>query len=118
MAARSSDFVGTWRLISAVQNGRDVTALCDAEVVYWLDGEHLRMKSTGGSVEGTCHLDPSHDPAHLDLSYEWEGQTLVTRGICRLDGDRLTVCLGGSQRPDSFDVTIPDGRTVFVYERL
>ena len=113
----AADLVGTWRLASAVQGGRDVTGQCDARVAFRWDGSALRMQSVGGTLEGVCHFDPAADPPRMDLTYIWDGNTLTTLGVYQLAGERLTVCRGGCDRPDSLDGTVPDGRILFVYER-
>ncbi len=106
-------FAGVWRLLSAMQNGRDVTSLCDSEVVYYEEGPRLLVQSCQGGPLGACRLDATTDPHHIDLTHAWRGTEFVTYGIYRFDGEELVLCFGGSQRPDSFDGTIPDGRIVY-----
>jgi uncharacterized protein (TIGR03067 family) len=110
--------VGAWRLVTVIQSGRDVTALCDPVVVYRVEGSQLLVQSREGGVIGACHLPSAEGGNCIDMTYVWKGTELVTRGIYRCEGDDLIVCFGGSQRPDSFDGTVSDGRIVYTYRRI
>ncbi len=110
--------VGAWRLVTAIQGGQDVTALCDPVVVYRIEGSRLLVQSREGGVIGECQLLPAEGGNCIDMTYAWKGTELVTHGIYRCEGDDLIVGFGGSQRPDSFDGTVSDGRIVYTYRRI
>jgi uncharacterized protein (TIGR03067 family) len=93
---------GTWISESfeakgAQKNSRSVTLT--------FEGERLLMKIDGNSFDLGYELDVESVPKRLDIINK---RTRIdgsqNLGIYKLDGDRLTICHGGSARPDKFEI--------------
>jgi uncharacterized protein (TIGR03067 family) len=103
-AAETARLQGEWRLVSVLTNGQTVTnppvgirRTIGDTVTVTLDGQLL--------LHAIMTLDPGMTPKFID--YEVIGgqmQGVQLSGIYRLDGSRLTICLGGpgGARPDEF----------------
>jgi uncharacterized protein (TIGR03067 family) len=104
MVAETARLQGEWRLVSVMTNGQTVTnppvgirRTFGDTVTVTLDGQLL--------LHAIMTLDPGMTPKFID--YEVIGgqmQGVQLSGIYRLDGGRLTICLGapGGSRPDEF----------------
>jgi uncharacterized protein (TIGR03067 family) len=117
----ATEFEGDWQMLSGVMNG----VAMDASTVKWVKrvtrGNQTTIVAgpqTMLKVEFT--FDPSTSPPSMDylnLHGSTKGQS--QRGIYRLDGDVLTVCVGapGAARPAEFTSVTGDGRTLTSWQR-
>jgi RNA polymerase sigma-70 factor (ECF subfamily) len=95
--------VGTWAYASVEVGGRKVPEedLKEAKMVFGAEGK-FTANPKGHEVAGTYKLDPAKKPREITITNA-EGQT--HRGIYKLDGDALTICLpeeGAAERPTEF----------------
>ena len=70
-----------------------------------IDGDRFRMESPDGVYEGIFNIDVEEKPAQIDIEFvEGPEAGNWSYGIFKLDGSRLTFCLGltGSPRPTRF----------------
>ena len=83
-----------------------------------IEGDHCTLVMADGPVQtGTLHLDAGKNPKEVDFIWE-DGP--IARGIYRLEGDAVRLCLGdpGVRRPTDF-VTDPSGKTsLLVLQRV
>src|SRR5262249_55204690 len=95
--------VGTWAFESLETGGqkRPEEAVIEAKLIFAADGKFTA--TTGGKeVKGTYKLDPAKKPKEITTTND-EGKT--HRGIYKLDGDALTLCVpdeDGAERPTEF----------------
>jgi uncharacterized protein (TIGR03067 family) len=80
----------------------EIGILRDADLVV-APGGRFRQRGPGGELTGLFVLDPTLDPAALDLVFLGGPQALKPyRGVYRVEGDTYTVSMGvpGRPRPD------------------
>jgi uncharacterized protein (TIGR03067 family) len=99
--------VGTWVVTSAKVNGKPFPRPRGKKVIF--AGEEMKHETdAGGFAELTYRVNVEHVPAKIDiLSRERDKsgkQRVISRGIYRLDGDVLTLCVG----PSEFDLGFPE----------
>ena len=94
---------GTWRVVSIETGGSLVPAEVAATVRYIFNGDHVRlMEGDQSAGEGLIRLDPEANPKEFDFTATAGPQAGTTvRGIYRVEGDTLTMCLG-EERPSTF----------------
>jgi RNA polymerase sigma factor (sigma-70 family) len=102
---------GKWKAVAAEISG-NVLPEDTAQTNVWdiADGKITRKlpknKVKGGTDEEVLPFktDPNKKPAHIDIEGEVAGQKIIIKGIYKLDGDELTVCLYGADggRPAEF----------------
>ena len=96
--------VGEWAGESGVEKGRALALPPGTGWVFTADGKSvLTLGGGAGSTEATYKADATKAPAELDLSDGPKGKPL--RGIFKVEGDTLTVCLveGDADRPTAFE---------------
>ena len=102
---------GRWTAVRAERDARTA-----ADVVghrLFIDGHRFRIEENGVTIyEGTLEFDTAASPWTIDFKHtgsSLDGRTW--RGICRLDGETLTICDNAADprkdRPASF-ATGPD----------
>jgi uncharacterized protein (TIGR03067 family) len=101
---------GTWVAVSGEIQGERLRAedVRGGRLVF--KGGNARITMPGGEQgEGTFKLDPAVDPKEIDVIRAGDSGGML--GIYRLDGDRLTICMGdpGEPRPKRFETT-PDSK--------
>ena len=94
---------GTWRAVRIEKGGIPVPADLAGTVRYLFDGERVTlMEGDVRSGAGIICLDPMADPRSFDFTATEGPQDGATaRGIYRVEGDALTMCLG-DERPSRF----------------
>lgn len=94
---------GAWRATRIEKGGSPVPVEVAATVRYIFDGDRVwLMEGDQGAGEGTIRLDPSAEPKAFDFTATAGPQQGMTAlGIYRVEGDRLTMCLG-DVRPSHF----------------
>ena len=94
---------GTWKVVRIEKGGTPVPADVAGTVRYIFDGERVTLME--GDVKagaGVIRLDPAVDPKAFDFTAtEGPQEGATARGIYRVEGDALTMCLG-DERPSQF----------------
>ncbi len=115
---------GTWSILAQEEDGHETKP--DADSTVLIAGNALVMVSTGGRgdapalIEATTFvLNPSRDPPQIDVTASYSNPVQVQRGIYRLDGNSLLLCvaIGGKPRPTEFDTSPGSGHRLFVLRR-
>ncbi|MBY0455808.1 MAG: protein kinase, partial [Gemmataceae bacterium] len=99
---------GTWIAISLESQGKFLPVNPTGDLSLVIAGSQMRLTMRGNPAGGGAFtLDPSRTPKEIDVN-EVDGKGRLL-GIYRLEGDRLTLCLGdtGGPRPTMFE-TQPD----------
>ncbi len=91
---------GTWSVVSMIQDGNNVPNAADQAVTF--DGKNVTIKEKERDSKGTCKLDATKDPRHIDLIPN-DNPDRKLLGIYSLKGDELTICLAGGDRPTEFE---------------
>jgi len=115
-------FQGRWMPVCVETEGKTIPpeGLEDLEQLEVLvDGDKVVLKEEGTIKESwsvTFRIDPTKAPRTIDLSVSVQGSRPKTaRGIYRLDGDTLTICIlpptKEPERPTEF-VTKPGSRNL------
>lgn len=110
---------GTWVVVSAERDGAPVPpeSLKAREVKMIFEANRIVAKMGEMSVTlGTFTLDSSKSPKTYDRTYP---DGTPRRGIYKLDGDKLTICVSGlgKDRPSAFSTKSGDGTSLVVYRR-
>ncbi len=97
---------GTWKAVRFEVDGQPVDAADLESIRLVIRGADATFTRAGVRHEGRLALDPIAMPRAIDI-VRTSGPDLGTtlRGIYKIDGDRLRVCLGrdGRARPADFD---------------
>jgi RNA polymerase sigma factor (sigma-70 family) len=101
---------GKWKGVAVEIEGQALPK-GTANVHVWeiADGKIRRTfpdldRSEKGSDEVAFKIDPTQKPAHIDIEAEVAGKKTLMKGIYKIDGDELAVCLIGTEggRPTEF----------------
>ncbi|MBN1912275.1 MAG: TIGR03067 domain-containing protein [Pirellulales bacterium] len=119
----SKAIVGTWRVVKAVHEGRDVTAEDYAGSQALIDATTLGLWNTSvGSYEFHSYtLDPSKKPKHINIVIDTD---MTVAGIYDLHGNRLRLCLSepvpkpGKPRPTEFSSTGKNAQALLELTRV
>jgi uncharacterized protein (TIGR03067 family) len=119
---KEPDVTGRWTLVSLSKGGEAVPLggmAVDTE--FTGDGRRVSRNRLGQTVgEVRYVLDREKVPPTLDLRSATD-DSITSRGVCKVDGDALTVCYvtaPDAPRPDKFEA--PAGSKVYlaVYRRV
>jgi uncharacterized protein (TIGR03067 family) len=98
-----SEIEGAWSAVSAEKDSKLAKGPSKeqfAHAKFTFKGDTFVMEQEDKKAEGQLKVDPNRNPKEIDLI---GNQTM--KGIYKLDGGELTLCLGGgpdAQRPTSF----------------
>jgi uncharacterized protein (TIGR03067 family) len=109
---------GAWRVESATIAGKKASAEELKELQK--DPMVFRGDKLVGRYEATFKLDPDKKPKEIDITAGTGKQQMTFRGIYRLDGDELTLCLSSvpdGERPAAFTLKEGDKAGTIVLKR-
>jgi uncharacterized protein (TIGR03067 family) len=96
---------GTWSFERLVVAGDTLPAAALAASRILIDGDRFRTESPEAIYEGVFNIDVEAEPHAIDIEFvEGPEAGNTNRGIFRLEGDMLEICLdmGGAPRPATF----------------
>jgi uncharacterized protein (TIGR03067 family) len=110
---------GTWRVVSAEEEGKKHAMAKDRELLYVFDRGKIQLKLQGKVIrEGTYESDSSKTPRTLDMVAQDE----TGLGIYKIDNDVLTICSAAYKanpvRPTEFATKANSGTVLFTLERV
>lgn len=111
---------GTWEFESLEVDGRAMPAPVLTTSRILIDGDRFRSETPGATYEGVFNIDVEAKPHGIDIEFvEGPEAGNTNRGIFRLDGDRLTICLdmNGNARPEGFRTTSGSGHALETLRR-
>jgi uncharacterized protein (TIGR03067 family) len=96
---------GSWSVTALNVEGQKMSAGMLANAQIAIEGNRFTSTGMGSVYKGTLELDTSKSPQHLTMKFDAgpeKGNT--NRGIYKLDGDTLKICLAtrGIVRPSRF----------------
>ncbi len=101
---------GTWSFVSLEVDGSTLPAAGLRASHVRIDGDCFRTESPEATYEGVFHIDVEAEPHRIDIEFvagpeagNWN------RGIFRLDGDRLEICLDVNGKPHPTAFRAPRG---------
>lgn len=101
---------GHWGFTSLVAEGMPIPPEGLAHSRILIDGDRFRTESPDAIYEGIFHIDVEKQPMEININFvEGPEAGNTNRGIFRLDGDTLEICLDmqGRERPLAF--AAPEG---------
>jgi uncharacterized protein (TIGR03067 family) len=117
---------GTWRATSVEQDGEKLDPDKVKTVRCTIRSGSYVFAIDSAKEEGKWSSDAKATPATLDMTVSSPAQFRgrVNRGIYKLDGDKLTLCVAGTAvggkapaRPTEFDAKKGSGQILYVFER-
>lgn len=113
---------GTWKVVALEHGGKKKPAKKIAPLRVTVTGDKITSRE-GKEVleESTFRLDAAATPRAIDLRFTAGPDAgKSARGIYRLDGKKLTLCVAepGKDRPRQFKAAAGSGHTLFVLERI
>jgi uncharacterized protein (TIGR03067 family) len=107
---------GTWLVSGCMFDGKDGSAELIERKLTFIFGDRLAVSENGERHEKELRykLDPTRKPPEIDITPAG-GKEAMVRGIYRLEGDKLKLCVGepGEPRPVKFE-TKKDNRVRIV----
>jgi uncharacterized protein (TIGR03067 family) len=112
---------GTWELVRAVDDGKELPAPKVKTTVTFKDGKYTARQGGKVVAEGTAKLDPTTSPKAVDTTPATgadKGKT--SRGIYEVKGDTQRVCFArpGQPRPKTFGAKEGSGHGLATYKRV
>lgn len=113
---------GTWRPVSAVDNGVGVTANKLKGQTFFVGADTFLVRQGQTALQaGNLQLDPTASPPTVNAIVK-QGQKKDTTllGIYSLDGDTLKICFDpqGQDRPKELESPAESGLILTTYERV
>jgi RNA polymerase sigma-70 factor (ECF subfamily) len=100
---------GQWKAVAAEIGGKALPPEQARATVWQIDAGTITTQGSttkNGKAEDVWPftIDPTQKPAHIDVDGQWGGEKAVLKGIYKLDGDELTICIIGNDggRPTEF----------------
>jgi uncharacterized protein (TIGR03067 family) len=112
---------GEWEFESLQVDGGDVAPQMLSGSRLLIDGDRFRMESPMANYDGEFGIDVDEAPQHIDIEFvEGPEAGNWSYGIFRLEGDRLTICLGltGASRPADFTTSSGSGHALETLRRV
>lgn len=112
---------GTWAVVAFEHDGQETPEETLGEIERVVMGNRAVWRRNGETFsETTIEIDPAKEPKAIDVIPDggpFKGRR--TPGIYKLDGDRLTICMGqpDGERPEAFAAGKGSRRTLMVLER-
>jgi uncharacterized protein (TIGR03067 family) len=113
---------GTWRPISAVENGATLPADKLKDQSFFVGADTFLIRQGQIALQaGNLQIDPTVSPSTVNVIVK-QGQKKDTTllGIYSLDGDKLKICFDpkGQERPKEFESGAGSGLILATYERV
>jgi uncharacterized protein (TIGR03067 family) len=114
--AEPNPLVGEWSLETWMFNGAYIPNLGE-QFEFTTDGKFRSWRNDRTLGTGSYELVPKVEPAGLD----WTDETETRKGIYKVDGDTLTVCLSNDakgERPTEFTARLGSNRNLLTLKRV
>jgi uncharacterized protein (TIGR03067 family) len=112
---------GEWLVVSFERNGEVTAKEITDTIMRVVENDHVVWKREGKSFAGTSMvLDPNAEPPTIDLLPDGgPARDKRVRGIYKLQGDTLTICVADpdSPRPLKFSAPKGSGHTLQTFRR-
>lgn len=122
LAKYQENLKGSWQLTTLTVNGQKFSEEMIKNRTFIFDGKNYGQIVGDKIVDKkTYKLDPTKKPVWFDITYPpVKGKSLEIKGIIKLEGDTLTMCLAppDGDRPDGFVTKEGDGRGLSEHKRV
>ena len=104
--------LGEWKVTAMQARGKVASENNFAGMRYIIEEEQWTTHSGRTTPAGLAgkkplrygfSVDNEQTPKHLDWNFERRGAVMTVQAIYRIENDKLHICLGGLERPKSFD---------------
>jgi uncharacterized protein (TIGR03067 family) len=102
---------GTWLVVSFERNGQETAKEITDTIVRVVENDHVTWKRNGKSFAGTLMvLDAKAEPHTIDLTPDGgPARDKRVRGIYKIEGDTLTICVADPDAPRPVTFSAPKG---------
>jgi uncharacterized protein (TIGR03067 family) len=112
---------GDWSFEYLQVEGNEIASAMYAGSRILIDGDKFRTESPMANYDGEFSIDVEKDPHEIDIEFvEGPEAGNWSYGIYRLEGDKLTICLGltGARRPAEFATAPKSGHALEILRRV
>lgn len=106
---------GTWAFTALEVDGSVQPPVAFSAARLVIDGDRFAMEDAMARYEGVFDIDVEASPHTIDVEFVAGPEAgNVSRGLFRLDGERLTICIGlaGRARPEGFATSPGSGHAL------
>lgn len=121
----SASLIGEWRVVALEARGKQDSGASFRGMRYKFDKEKWTTWAGSSTPAGLAakpplalkyKVDNSQNPKHIDILFKGKKASLTMKAIYKIEDGKLYICMGGMDRPKTFDTT-GSKRGCYVAER-
>lgn len=125
-ADSAASLIGEWRVVALVARGKQDSGVSFRGMRYKFDKEKWTTWAGSSTPAGLAgkppmtleyKVDNSQNPKHIDIIFKGKKASLTMKAIYKIQDGKLYICMGGIDRPKTFDTT-GTKRGCYIAERI